>query len=49
MNGIPNLEYALVEELIRQEEIDGESLLMLTQVHFEFKIDRVIPYQVKTI
>jgi len=31
LNGIPNLEYALVEELIRQEEIDGESLLMLTQ------------------
>ena len=32
LNCIPNLEYAALEELVRENEIDGESLLLLTQV-----------------
>ena len=38
LNGIPNLDYAVVEESIRQQEIDGQALLLLTQVHTKLRL-----------
>ena len=32
LSSIPNLEYDILEELVRDHQIDGESMLLLTQV-----------------